>query len=121
MTSQYTVTVDTRKLDQIRRTAPQKAQRILRTIALDGEADVKRSFGTSPSSPGEPPGVDTGALRASIHTEKLDNFTQAIVCGVDYGAYLEFGTSRMAARPFFAPMAMRLQLNIDSYFDDFID
>ena len=47
--------------------------------------------------------VDTGRLRNSIHTEKVDDFHWFMADGVDYGIYQEFGTIRMRAQPFFRP------------------
>ena len=59
------------------------------------------------SAPGETPAVDTGNLVNSINTT-LDraSATEAwanVGPTVEYGAYLEFGTSKMAARPFMRP------------------
>jgi len=54
------------------------------------------------SSPGEPPAQATGALRQSIKggTEGAgDNLFGYVGTSLDYGRMLEFGTSRMAARP----------------------
>jgi hypothetical protein len=61
------------------------------------------------SAPGQPPAVDTGRLRASITHQvggPVYNSQVGIALyvrvgtGVAYARYLEFGTSRMAARPF---------------------
>ncbi len=54
--------------------------------------------------------VDTGALRGSIRAEKdpKDPFTWYLVAGndeVDYADFVEYGTVKMAARPFLAPAA----------------
>lgn len=51
--------------------------------------------------------VDTGRLRSSIHTYRLNETTVVVQDGVDYGVFIEFGTSKMAAQPFFTP-AMNL-------------
>ena len=46
--------------------------------------------------------VDTGALQASIAVAK--NGTSAeINANTDYAAYVEFGTSKMAAQPYLVP------------------
>jgi HK97 gp10 family phage protein len=73
------------------------------------EREAKTSMSPNgPSAPGEPPAVDTGRLRASI-THRLegggyDSKTRGYVgTNVEYGPYLEFGTSRMAARPWLTP------------------
>lgn len=55
------------------------------------------------SKPGEPPHRDTGALQASIEVngpaEQGDAVFASVGTALEYGRYLEFGTSRMAARP----------------------
>lgn len=55
------------------------------------------------SSPGYPPNVDTGTLRASMRVEKKSKLKFWVVDGVDYGAGLEFGTTRILPRPFMRP------------------
>lgn len=50
--------------------------------------------------------VRTGTLRRSIQTEVEDQTTKIIATigpQVDYAPYVEFGTSRMAARPYMRP------------------
>jgi len=54
------------------------------------------------STPGEPPMSDTGRLASSMQFE-IDGLTGYVFTPVEYGPYLEFGTSRMAARPFLFP------------------
>ena len=56
------------------------------------------------SAPGEPPHSQTGALRNSM-TFELDGARSLIGPSVEYGKWLEFGTSKMAARPFVRPVA----------------
>lgn len=55
------------------------------------------------SAPGHPPASDMGRLRASITRlveRELLAWVGQVGTDVKYGAHLEFGTSRMAARPF---------------------
>ena len=59
-----------------------------------------RMTGESPSKPGEYPGVKTGMLRSSIMTTSVTWSEVAIASNVDYAGYLQFGTSKMLARPF---------------------
>jgi HK97 gp10 family phage protein len=60
--------------------------------------------GHVPSRPGEPPNADTRQLDTSIVTvPDRKAMTVRIVVGAPYGPYLEFGTSKMAARPFARP------------------
>lgn len=59
-----------------------------------------------PSFPGNAPAPDTGNLRASIHytIENDANNCKGIVgTDVEYGKHLEFGTSKMAPRPWLKP------------------
>jgi len=52
------------------------------------------------SSPGEPPAVATGALKESIKWATEDNgMTGLVGTELKYGPMLEFGTSKMAPRP----------------------
>lgn len=115
------VVINKDKLQEVIHQSPQKAINLVDALAFDGEAYVKRSFGTSPSKAGDPPGVVTGALRASIHVEELGTYTRAITTGVDYAFFLEFGTIHMAARPFMQPMAIYLQGRIEPFWARFIE
>ncbi|MEC9067814.1 MAG: HK97-gp10 family putative phage morphogenesis protein [Pseudomonadota bacterium] len=58
-----------------------------------------------PSLPGEPPNADTGHLHTSIHAESAGPLKAVSVADADYSAALEFGTSKMAERPFMRPAA----------------
>lgn len=105
----FTISADTRKLQELIRNHRQEVTDRLDITAFEGERYVKMSFGTSPSAAGDPPGVDTGALRSSINVQSPDANTRTVNVGVDYGIHLEYGTSRMSARPFMGPMAMWLE------------
>jgi hypothetical protein len=96
--------LDDRKLRKLIRDLPKQGDKFLRSKAQEIVDDIKLSFGTSPSSPGEPPGVDTGALRASMRFSKIRQLHYRVSDGVDYGIYLEVGTSTIAPRPFVAPV-----------------
>jgi HK97 gp10 family phage protein len=86
------------------------------------------------SAPGDPPAVDTGRLRASISTNWSgggergedqvgdpggerggDVFKVVVGTNVKYAPFLEFGTSRMAARPFIRPIFEKYAANIIRY------
>lgn len=62
-----------------------------------------------PSMPGNPPAVDTGNLKNTIRYDVYKNEKEVYgVVGTtqkdpDYGNYLEFGTSKMAPRPWLKP------------------
>lgn len=57
------------------------------------------------SAPGQSPAVDTGVLLGSIYSEKETDMMWVAGSRLAYAAYLEFGTSRMAARPAWVPEA----------------
>lgn len=115
------VVVDKVKLENLIRTHPQKAINFLDAMAFEGEGYTKRSFTVSPSEPGEAPGVDTGTLKNSIHVENTGRFKRAIAAGTDYAPHLEFGTSKMAARPFMMPMAFYLQRQVSRFWGLFVE
>lgn len=67
-----------------------------------------RNTPTSPSSPGDPPAIDTGRLVASVtHVIEGGGFSKEtkgyVGTNVDYGRHLEFGTSTIAPRPWLTP------------------
>lgn len=61
---------------------------------------------SSPSSPGSPPGVDTGNLKDSIKVGEVTGDHAILEATADYAGYLEFGTRRMAARPYMRPSVL---------------
>jgi len=111
------------QLARLREDTPDNAAHAIAALAFEGQAYVVNSFGKdgSPSTPGGAPGIDTGNLKNSITTaDGRDRFHKRIEVGADYGLYLEFGTTRMAARPFMTPMAIWLEKQIDRVFDEFL-
>lgn len=63
--------------------------------------------GHVPSAPGEPPNADTRLLDTSIHTVAVGDGRVNVESTAPYAAALEFGTSRMAARPYMLPAAVK--------------
>jgi HK97 gp10 family phage protein len=65
--------------------------------------------GHHPSVPGSAPAVDAGTLRMSVTHSVEQTATGAIgrvgstITSPPYGAYLEYGTSKMSARPWLQP------------------
>lgn len=54
--------------------------------------------------------VRTGNLKNSIGVEfENDGFTSLVGPTANYGAYVEYGTSKMAARPYMNPAAARVE------------
>lgn len=91
----------------------ERSLRVLDAIGLHLVADVMTHFTMpAPSAPGQPPGVVTGNLRAAT-TYRVDRESRSVRAGTGptapYGEYLEFGTSRVAARPYMAPAFKRLR------------
>ena len=59
--------------------------------------------GHVPSNPGEPPNRDTGVLQAHLRAELVAPLEAQVTSEAPYAAALEFGTSRMEARPYLRP------------------
>ena len=57
------------------------------------------------SRPGEPPNNDLGDLIRGIDHVELEPLHALVVSTAGHAASLEFGTSKMAARPYMAPAA----------------
>lgn len=53
-----------------------------------------------PSAPGEPPNNDTGVLANNIETTQPEPLLVRVTSKAPYSAALEYGTSKMEARPF---------------------
>jgi hypothetical protein len=117
-----TLAVRIRKNDlkRLARAAPERADRALMAVAFEGERYAKANMSVSPSSPGDFPGVDTGTLKNSIHAHSAGRLHKQLRDGVEYGVHLEFGTRRMAARPFMGPTARYLSGEIPVIFDGFL-
>ena len=61
------------------------------------------------SAPGEPPAVDTGTLRNSVAGAMVGDLTAVVGVGAPYAHFLEFGTRKMAPRPYFLPSVERVR------------
>lgn len=84
----YVLKLDGSKLgDLLRKEIPAR----LEIVGSFLESEIKRSFRSSPSAPGGPPGVLTGRLRDSIEHEVEGNRVR-IGTNVPYGVHLELGT-----------------------------
>jgi len=121
---------------RLARVTAKKADEALAALALEGESIVKQSMQDSPatgetysrgtrthtaSSPGYAPRVDTGTLINSTKADKVRLKVHRIVSETDYAVKLEFGTTKMAARPFYGPMAQELERVIPDFFDKFLE
>lgn len=61
------------------------------------------------SAPDQPPMSDTGRLANSITFDRVGDLTATVGSALNYAPWLEYGTSRMAARPFFRPAVERMR------------
>jgi HK97 gp10 family phage protein len=100
------------KLKNVGEVYKQKVQEVLQEgaeqIKEDAIFSMKEGNG-KPSSPGEVPNKQTHKLAESIRIRQAGT-TIAVGSEVDYASWLEFGTSRMEARPWLKPAYMK---NID--------
>lgn len=100
------IKLDKAKLFQLEREVPGRAGQVVQTIAQMAEGYAKDHMSPqSPSPEGGFPGVDIGMLKNSIVAEPDDSLPNTWILhdGVTYGAHLEYGTSKMPARPFMLP------------------
>lgn len=88
------------------------ANQVLRILAQKIRGDAHKSITTGsvsgknhvPSAPGEPPNNDTGGLANGLIDETFPAELRAEVrAETEYSAPLEYGTSKMAERPFMRP------------------
>lgn len=104
--------LDRSVLDRIAQDSPQRAGRLVAKLARDTEAYAKSHMSrVSPSPEGDPPGIDTGNLVNNVLSEQIRTFAwRCFIPGerVPYAIHLEYGTHRMAARPFMAPAFMAI-------------
>lgn len=59
-----------------------------------------------PSAPGEPPNNDTGVLARNIETVQVQPLKVEVSSNAPYASALEFGTSKMQARPYMGPATL---------------
>lgn len=84
--------LDVTRLNELRAELKPRAEEILAETAfsIQGEAQLRAA-------------VDTGAMRSSLEAEKVGDLAWQVHDGVEYGIFVELGTSRMAAQPFLVP------------------
>jgi HK97 gp10 family phage protein len=86
------IILDTKRLDELAAKLGTNTDGALKAIAFQVEGIAKT---LAP--------VDTGALRNSLETEKIQEGLYQVHDGVEYGIYQELGTYKMAAHPFLIP------------------
>ncbi len=78
-------------------------------IQVEAQLSITRGAvsgkGHVPSRPGEPPNADTHTLANNIETVQAAPLRVEVTSRAPYSAALEFGTSKMAERPFMRPAA----------------
>jgi len=105
----YAAKVDMTKLLELTRELGTVAH-MMEDVADQVKDDVKKTMKAQ--------GVyDTGALYESIESG-LEGNTAFVRDGVSYGVYNEFGTVRMAARPFFVPAIERAGRIVEEKFTE---
>lgn len=87
-------------------------------VAADAAVAIMgRDHGGIPSKPGEPPNVQKGTLSRSTHYVSPQDMgiphTAAAGTDIPYGRFLEYGTSRMAARPWLLRAALQSRAKIN--------
>lgn len=97
---------------QISAQLQRRASALVRATAFGIEGDIKTSMAEpksghiygnhQASAPGESPAIDTGQLANSIQTV-VEELSATVGTNTEYAPYLEFGTHRMAPRPFMGP------------------
>lgn len=87
----------------IGRVVEDAAERVAADAAISITSGSIQGKGHIRSKPGEPPNAEWGQLHTSIKVEKVDDLHWRVAVYAPYAAHLEFGTSRMAARPFLKP------------------
>ena len=94
--------------------SPRGQQLINQALYLAGqeiEIEAERSItagsisgkGHIPSAPGQPPNADTRRLDSNIDTAVVGQGVVEVTSRAPYSAALEYGTSKMAERPFMRP------------------
>lgn len=102
--------IDSTAQDRILESVNEVRNTVLETLSGDRSGRVYKVPGTSKtyvaSSPGQPPAVQLGDLRKSIKggvEEEGGSIVGFVGTELPKGPMLEFGTSRMAARPWLRP------------------
>lgn len=83
----------------------QTAQHSITEGSISGKGHI-------PSAPGQPPNADTHNLDRQIEAELVQPLKAIVSSNARYAAALEFGTSKMAPRPYMMPAAQRERPNV---------
>ena len=124
-------------IPKLLRDNPNKFDKALTAFCFDGKRYVRQIIKDSPptgnvymkpsgvshtaSSPGNPPRIDDGILINSITFRKIGEMVRLFEAGAEHAIELEFGTSKMEARPFFGPMVGYMSQNVKPFFEGLIE
>ena len=88
--------------NMVRNTAVESIQQGAKSGVVYEKYNPRRTHRASAA--GEPPATDTGYLVSNIFTNiDTDGLGASVESRAGYSSFLEFGTSKMAARPFMQP------------------
>lgn len=82
-----------------------EARRLIADGAIQGKGHI-------PSKPGEPPNWDTGQLANEITNTKTGPLSAETRSSAPYASDLEYGTSKMAERPYMHPATENMRDDI---------
>lgn len=95
----------------------EEAVQSIRTSPASGKTYRRRGVLHTASSPGNAPRIDRGTLVQNIITKKEGKgYTTGSRKGAPHGFWLEFGTRKMAKRPWLGPAFDKIVKNINRYF-----
>lgn len=90
------IKIDLSKLRNIRAACSPRAEAIIEKHARNIERRAKDTIEAKHI-------VDTGNLKSGVHITPAGQFSRIISDACDYGIYHEYGTYKMAARPWLTP------------------
>ena len=70
------------------------------------------------SKPGEPPNRDTGDLQAGLTNDRVSPLVAEVKSSAPHARPLEFGTSKMGARPYMRPARDKMKPKVEKMFRD---
>ncbi len=98
------------KLPELQAQLRRQASAAIRKAAYDIEAHAKAVVP-----------VDTGNLKNSIQTTMENDLTAIVGTHVEYAPYVEYGTHRMAARPYLGPAAEAVRPGFEAAMKGLLD
>lgn len=82
----------------------EEADSLMNDTPRDGRTYRRRGVEHVASSPGNPPAPDTGRLRQSLRSEyDPSDLSGEAIASTEYAASLEYGSAKVAPRPFMRP------------------